>query len=215
MESLKTIPQDKLKHVEIHLVDHCNLNCKFCDHFAPLAKKFFLSVDEFQKDIERLAYILKSELEELMLLGGEPLLHPNLIKFFPIARKYFPKTKIILMTNAILLKVQTKEFWDALKENSIDLTVTKYPIDLNWEELEAIANTNGIDIIYYKDKNELKTSYHVPLDLDGKQNCLKSFLGCFHANNCVLLKQGRLYTCSIIANIIHFNEFFHKNLVFR
>lgn len=34
------IPKSKLR-VEIHVVDHCNLNCRGCDNFSCIAKPFF------------------------------------------------------------------------------------------------------------------------------------------------------------------------------
>ena len=38
----KTIQPTHLRGFELHLVDHCNLNCRGCTHFSPLAeKKFF------------------------------------------------------------------------------------------------------------------------------------------------------------------------------
>ena len=34
--------------LEIHVVDHCNLNCAGCNHFTPLAKPFFIEVKDFE-----------------------------------------------------------------------------------------------------------------------------------------------------------------------
>ena len=40
---------------EIHLNDHCNLNCKSCFHFVPLANPdSYYPLDEFERDIKRL-----------------------------------------------------------------------------------------------------------------------------------------------------------------
>ena len=44
-----------LMHLEFHLADHCNLNCQCCDHFAPIADNYFLDLDEFERDMSRLA----------------------------------------------------------------------------------------------------------------------------------------------------------------
>ena len=30
---------------EVHLVDHCNLNCKGCSHFSPVSEKKFVDVE--------------------------------------------------------------------------------------------------------------------------------------------------------------------------
>ena len=57
-----------------------------------------------------------------------------------------------------------------------------------------------------------KTSYFIPLDLKGKQDIISNFEKCFHANNCIMLKEGRMYTCTVAANIEHFNKFYNQNL---
>ena len=32
----------------VDIVDHCNLNCKGCGHFSPLASKSFLDIETFE-----------------------------------------------------------------------------------------------------------------------------------------------------------------------
>ena len=38
----------------VDIVDHCNLNCKGCGHFSPLASKSFLDLETFENDLRRL-----------------------------------------------------------------------------------------------------------------------------------------------------------------
>jgi len=57
------------------IVHHCNLNCKGCDHCAPIAEEEFVSVEQIIKDLT----LLKSRffnIFQLGIMGGEPLLHP-------------------------------------------------------------------------------------------------------------------------------------------
>ena len=37
----------------VDIVDHCNLNCKGCGHFSPLASKSFLDLETFENDLRR------------------------------------------------------------------------------------------------------------------------------------------------------------------
>ena len=37
--------------VEMHIVDHCNLNCNCCNHFSPLAEPWFISLKDFKTKI--------------------------------------------------------------------------------------------------------------------------------------------------------------------
>lgn len=40
----KTIgAKPSLDYVEFHLADHCNLNCRGCGHFSPIADETFLA----------------------------------------------------------------------------------------------------------------------------------------------------------------------------
>ena len=50
------------------------------------------------------------------------------------------------------------------------------------------------------------------MKIDGKQDPKKSFYKCFLSNECIMLKNGRLYTCTIIPNIDHFNKYFNTNM---
>jgi molybdenum cofactor biosynthesis enzyme MoaA len=67
--------------VETHLVDHCNLNCKGCSHFASLVPgEVFTDIEIFKRDIARLSQIF-IDVYEIRLMGGEPLLHPDIDTF--------------------------------------------------------------------------------------------------------------------------------------
>jgi hypothetical protein len=33
--------------LEMHIVDHCNLNCAGCNHFCSLAEPFYISIESF------------------------------------------------------------------------------------------------------------------------------------------------------------------------
>lgn len=40
---------------EVHITEHCNLNCKYCFHFSPLAKEEYLTLEEYERDLARLS----------------------------------------------------------------------------------------------------------------------------------------------------------------
>ena len=39
------------------IVHHCNLNCKGCDHCAPLAEKEFVSIETYRNDLIQLSKV--------------------------------------------------------------------------------------------------------------------------------------------------------------
>lgn len=203
-----------LQKIDIHLTDHCNLNCKGCTHFSPLAEPFYLSVDNFERDLGRLSYLTNGEIEQIFLLGGEPLLHPKLTEFFPIARTLFPKSKLIIITNGILLCKQDDNFWQACKRNDIQIWVSVYNLSIDQKTPEQKAREYGVFLGYTSTGNDDKNRRNwtkCKLDLDGGQYWIDSFEHC-SVKNCVTLKKGKLYTCCTLAHIEHFNKYFDKNL---
>ena len=67
-----------LVHLETHVVDHCNLNCKACNNFSPFVREEKLSdIVSYRRDISNLAEVY-SGIGRFFLLGGEPLLAPEL-----------------------------------------------------------------------------------------------------------------------------------------
>ena len=203
-----------LQKVDIHLTDHCNLNCKGCTHFSPLAEKFFLDIDDFERDLTRLSELSGGDIGEMSLLGGEPLLHPEIIDFFPIARSLFPNTKLVVITNGILLPQQEERFWKACKRYNIQLWVSDYTLNMDYKSVEAKAREHGVFLGYTsvaKDEQNRKLWTKYKLDLEGKQYWVNSFRRCA-VKNCATLKKGKLYTCCTLAHIEHFNKYFGTNL---
>lgn len=205
-------PQPILTSLEYHLCEHCNLNCYGCDNFSPLAHEQFENINTFERDLDRFSLLSHGKLNTFKLLGGEPLLHPQIEDFMKISRKFFPDTKIIIITNAINLVRMSDSFFATCAEYNIIISPTKYPINIPWGEIENKMNKFSLKLEFYNDAQIEKTSYHMTLDLLGNQDPVQSFLSCYHANQCIFLRHGKLYPCSVVPNIHHFNNFFGKKL---
>lgn len=65
----KIVPRPAL-FFDVNLCDHCNLNCKGCGSFAPLAKESFLKLEDYTKDAERLSEISGGIVYRINILGG-------------------------------------------------------------------------------------------------------------------------------------------------
>ncbi len=200
-------PRLKKIQFEIHLTDHCNLNCQMCDHFSPLAEEYYLDLQDFQKQMERLSFLFHKEAQFIRLLGGEPLLHPDVVSFFPITRACFPETDIKLYTNGLLLPAQTDAFWEACTKYNIIIVITKYPVKFDYDKLQKTLEEKKIPF-YYENPEPIKSSWHFPLDLNGTQNETISFKLCQMAGKCIFLKDNILYPCTVPGNIVHFNRYF-------
>lgn len=210
-ETEKTKPRKSLRF-DIHVADHCNLNCKGCEHFSPLVKEEFLDIAVFRRDCARLAELTNGEIDDIAVLGGEPLLHPNLTEFLDTAREYFHTCSIRIVTNGILLLKQTDEFWKNCKKNNVEIIITVYPVKLDHDAIKSLAKKYGIPLKYWGEPGEPTRWQRRPLDLQGKQNIDESFKLCYMPNGCIQLVDGKLYTCAIIAYAKYFNSYFNKDL---
>ena len=113
--------------LDIHVTEHCNLNCVSCNHYSPLAPPIFINLQELERNMEKLkAKGAQKLFKELHLLGGEPLLHPDIADVIRIVRTCFTAdhTLIKLVTNGLLLKNMPESFWEACKKHDIEINVT-------------------------------------------------------------------------------------------
>ena len=70
-----------LSYLEFHVADHCNLNCKYCTHYSPLVEKpVFTDYERFEADFRQLKKLI-IDIGVIRIVGGEPLLNPELGKY--------------------------------------------------------------------------------------------------------------------------------------
>lgn len=201
----------KIFPVEVHITEHCNLNCKGCSHYSSLACEEYLDTLVFEKDCMRLSQIT-DKLYAFKLLGGEPLLHPRIVEFNDIARKYFPNIPVQIITNGILLTKQPEEFWVNCHKNKIKILISQYPIKLDKAAIKKTAKKYKVDVEYVGTTKKDRMC-KMPLDLSGNQNIAESYKNCIMSwGMCVTLREGKIYACSTPAHIRFFNKFFDKNL---
>ncbi len=203
----------KLLNFEVHITDHCNLNCKGCYHFSPLSEENFLSVEEYERDLEQLSRLCREKISHITLLGGEPLLHPQVTAFFLATRKYFKNCEVGLLTNGVLLKRMGEDFWESCVENKISVNCTKYPVNVDYDLLEKIANTYKLHIEYHNDTGAgEKMLIKYPFDLQGAQPIEWNYMHCTRSNKCITLKHGRLFTCPMAAHAHLAKDYFDLDM---
>lgn len=211
MENRKLSPQRYLRF-EVSLAEHCNLNCKYCSHFSPIAEPEFLNLAQHEKDMERLSCLLEGKSDKIYLIGGEPLLYKEIIACMKITRTYFPKSRMIILSNGLLINSMKKDFWQACRDNEIEINITMYPVKIDYERVMQKLDQEGIVSDYGRESNVSCLFDKITLDLQGTQDPYESFTNCNQANQCHLVKEGRIYTCSYIKCAEHFNKYFHQNL---
>jgi MoaA/NifB/PqqE/SkfB family radical SAM enzyme len=208
--------EDKVTHIkriDIELVENCNLNCKGCNHFSPIAENEEISIENLGEQLAQLYKVMGDYFEEVSLLGGEPLLHSDICGCVKTAREAIHDKKLVMVTNGILLPKQNENFWEVMCENKVEIEITKYPIKLPYDEMEKTAKNKGVTLKYFGRSGYVqKTQYTLPLDTTGKQNKDESFKKCFMARQCYTLRNGDIYPCPIAACIERFNKTFGENI---
>ncbi len=194
------------------LVWHCNLNCRYCDHFSPIAEKKFFAIKKLKKDFKRIDKFF--DIKSIGLMGGEPLLHPQISEILEMTRKIFPSAYLMIFTNGILLDKMEENFWKICYFNKIAIKISKYDVHLNEKSIFAKAQKYGVPVSYYgAAAGEYKTMYKMTLDLSGNQNALEMHKICWqNKGGCTYFEDGKFYQCCVAGNIFHFNKFFNKNL---
>lgn len=203
----------RFTYFEIHLCEHCNLKCQSCDNFSSLAEEEFVDVDYFKKEMKQMSKVAGHQINRIRLLGGEPLLHPRLTQLIKIARECFPNALLLLTTNAILLDKMSEEFWTTCDTNNIVIEYTYYPLKLDRIKHLELAKKYNVSLIPFDNiPTEIKVSHRNPINDKGDQDVYYNYEHCYQRWRCMSLKDGKLYPCTCIPNIYHFNKYFNKNI---
>lgn len=210
------VPRPCLEYMVLNILDHCNLRCKGCDHFACVADPYFVSYETIHQDLERLSEIFHEDyIMKIAVMGGEPLLHPDLLRILEDVRAYFPYTTIRLTTNGLLLLQQPDEFWRVCRENRVTIVNTKYPISLDFDRMKEKAADEGVKFQFFEGTGEgfVKKSFKKIINLRGDGDPVESFAQCHVSNRRSFLMEGKLYGCPFSCQSYRiFNDKFHQNL---
>jgi len=198
------VPYNKcvqIYNIDIHLVDHCNMNCELCCHQSQLVEgEVFLNLQEFEKDLKRLKELVPN-ICQLSLLGGEPLLHPQLNSFLKCAREEYPYSNITIATNGILLRSISQESINCMKDNNICLSISLYPpmhtqLDSLLEfvrKSKLKANIRRVDKFF---KKFCDTPFYDPKEMSS------------YCGYCMGLRHGKMSRCIDSLYVKYFNDYF-------
>ncbi|MDE6839069.1 MAG: radical SAM protein [Acutalibacter sp.] len=209
------VPQKQLRF-EVHVTEHCNLNCKQCSHFSPLAEESYLDLCEYKRDCQRLSELFGGKMSVIQLLGGEPLLHPEINEIIRITRAAFPVGRIRVVTNGVLLPSMSEDFWETCRECHAEISVSEYPIHFDYHGWgNKVEKEKGV--AYTPEafgRSKMMKLYPIRTkQMPGNDNARRNFFNCVSANSdCIALKSGKMYTCCTVANVIHLKKHFNLDL---
>ena len=183
--------------IEFQIVNHCNLNCAGCNHYTAYAEEWYMSLDDFT---EQLKLLTKIKIRRIMILGGEPTLHPQLLDFCKIARKYFPKAYIDILSNGVNVSNMINDI-EEYKANNITMAIFQYSgINYNRPEIkqlcDSIATLSSTRPVFMQSL----------VDENGTQDKEKQFyLNCPVKQPCLTIKDYKIFNCPCGAHINQFN----------
>lgn len=195
-----------MPHIEFHIVDNCNLNCRGCSHFSPLYTETKESVDNKIMNIDKLLKKF-SNIARLDILGGEPLLSTNLCEYVARLRKKLPDSYLRIFTNGILVPNLTDGELNSIRDNNVGVFISEYkPTHQMIEKIESKLIKYGIR--YEVTGYQAREKFNIPISINEKSNlpwqCIS--VGCY------ALGDGKLAKCPTLLYIGKFNEFFKQKL---
>lgn len=204
---------NQLQHLQFHVTDNCNLNCKRCQHFSNMAKpESYADFDQVKRDFGRLRELF-DDIGRIAILGGEPLLNPELSKYCYMVKENFENSRIEIITNGLLVRQMNDEVLKAVKDNGIIINVSYYPV------LEHIIE----DLVIFLKENNLCYCIGSHIDVFSKRLLLhenreesmedleKKYKVCRDAC-CTTLRDGKIYPCYLPATVHIFNDNFHERI---
>lgn len=195
-----------LEYIEFNITDHCNMKCKGCALFAPIAPIKNISLTQLNKDLERLSELF-SNIKLIRFIGGEPLLNKEITDVIKITRRFFPNSDVRILTNGTLLNSMSKVFWDTLKLNNIGIDITLYPKFHNLEnDYLELSRNKDVDIIVRKKYVFKKFISNKKCD-----NYKEIFESCSFKVS-TFLRDGKISACHMPLMAHIFNNYFNRNL---
>ena len=93
-----TKKSNDLIHIELFIIDKCNVRCQYCYNVFPRHNDI-INADRCTQFVNFIYTKFKPSSIQVDIIGGEPTLHPNLIKIVQDLIKYIPTISIGIFTN--------------------------------------------------------------------------------------------------------------------
>lgn len=183
-----------VESVELHVVEHCNLRCAQCCNVSPYLPARTMSVGEIRATCERLREVVRPDV--LKIMGGEPLLHPDVGGVLRAVRESGVAPRIRLFTNGLLLRSLDDAAFAALDEITVSSYASapvKADIVAETEErarrFDVVLNVKTVDAFSTVLTREARSGADVQATYDA----------CWLRHRCLVVRSGVFYKCTRAA----------------
>lgn len=201
------IQDSYLPYLEYHVADHCNLNCKYCTHYSPLVPQpVYTEYERFAADLRQLKRHI-ADIGVIRILGGEPLLNPELGRFIELTRELYPVSIVTVVTNGMLIDRMEPSLIESMKKNMAFFHISFYP-PLK-DKVQAIQKFLYEREIPYTITSMI-TEFNKTQTLTPRGD-EDFFYSCFQAS-CTCLHEGKVAPCYAPFTTKYFNAAFDQQL---
>ena len=193
----------RIRKLELYLTKGCNLKCHFCSHFNPY-RQGIVPTETLIGSME--TWSKKVSPKKFGLLGGEPLLHPEVNVILKKARECWSNSRLILTTNGLLLPKRGKELLDVLLETRTQVLLSEHLTDQEgitaFDKGRQMLEEAGVPTVVIPSASRWKEYYLFgadgkPIPYQSRPEAAWTMCG---PNTCFNLTENKLYRCSILAN---------------
>jgi organic radical activating enzyme len=178
---------------EINVAEHCNLSCRGCSHLSPVAPRALADPAEVRADLTALARHYRVDV--VRLLGGEPLLHPDLEAVIAAVRESGIGERVCVVTNGLLLARMEPAFWQAVDRIELSLYPDRSPNASQMAKIRDRAREYAVDLCPTR-VDKFRQSYsEIRNDDPGLVARIYSSCKIVHAFRCHTVAHGVLYRC--------------------
>jgi organic radical activating enzyme len=185
----------RVEAFELHVTEHCNLRCAHCCNTSPYLPEKTLSPDSIRETLATMAGVLHADVFKIM--GGEPLLHPQIVEVLRVVRASGVADVVRLFSNGLLLSKMGDDFWRALDQ----LTVSSYTsAPMRAAHLALIEEkARAFDVVLnVKPVAHFSQVMHDVRRRDAEA-VRKTWEHCWLRHRCLVARDGRFYICTRAA----------------
>jgi len=182
-----------LGHLDLNICTHCNNRCVACSHASPFTKAYHMKASTLERDLAAIKPFMF--FHRLQLVGGEPLLHPNITDMLYAARLSGVGREVMIITNGKLLPKMSDVFWGLVQLLQISVYPGLDPAILPFAQEQG--KKWGFPVYH-----TVFTDFYLQFSkepTDGQE----SFKNCIWKTDCYTLHEGRFFLCPQSAFFPH------------
>lgn len=197
------------------LTQVCNLSCEGCTNYSDLTHSGYVTWSQGRDWLEK--WLERFDIPDFGIMGGEPLINPEIREWLYGVRKLMPNSQIRVTTNGLLLN----KHWDLIDLmhdlGNVSFKITVHVDDPQLKDLiqrvydryewkpvteygiDRHVTTNNFRFHVRRPTHFVKTFRNTYHDMaPWNSNPDNAFAQCIQ-QTCPLLYQGRIYKCSTSA----------------